>query len=80
MAPVFKEHEGIESIALIGNYLPRMCGIATFTTDLTELPNNCLSGRILPWSTPLNRRPFSTPRLYRIRIRQMYPPEGFDLS
>ena len=25
-----------ENIAVIGNYLPRRCGIATFTTDLTE--------------------------------------------
>ncbi len=34
----------IKRIAFIGNYLPRMCGIATFTTDLseaiaTEFPN-----------------------------------------
>src|SRR5512141_3212052 len=26
----------IRRIALIGNYLPRQCGIATFTTDLCE--------------------------------------------
>ncbi len=26
----------IKSIAMIGNYLPRQCGIATFTTDLVE--------------------------------------------
>nr|WP_319492324.1 hypothetical protein [uncultured Desulfobacter sp.] len=28
--------EGIKSIAVIGNYLPRQCGIATFTRDLVE--------------------------------------------
>ena len=28
--------EGIKQIAFIGNYLPAHCGIATFTTDLTE--------------------------------------------
>jgi glycosyltransferase involved in cell wall biosynthesis len=27
---------GIRRIAFIGNYLPRLCGIATFTTDLCE--------------------------------------------
>jgi len=27
---------GINRIAFIGNYLPRQCGIATFTTDLCE--------------------------------------------
>ncbi|HQF71141.1 MAG TPA: hypothetical protein PLH39_07685, partial [Promineifilum sp.] len=27
---------GIKRLAFIGNYLPRRCGIATFTTDLAE--------------------------------------------
>jgi hypothetical protein len=27
---------GLRRIAVIGNYLPRQCGIATFTTDLCE--------------------------------------------
>ena len=30
-----KEVENIGKIAVIGNYLPRQCGIATFTTDLS---------------------------------------------
>jgi len=34
------EHETVAStvnrIAFVGNYLPRQCGIATFTTDLCE--------------------------------------------
>lgn len=29
-------HRGHEGIAFVGNYLPRNCGIATFTYDLTE--------------------------------------------
>jgi glycosyltransferase involved in cell wall biosynthesis len=29
-------HSAIHRIAFIGNYLPRQCGIATFTTDLCE--------------------------------------------
>ncbi len=29
-------HPNIKHIAFIGNYLPRQCGIATFTTDLCE--------------------------------------------
>jgi hypothetical protein len=28
--------ESIRRIAMIGNHLPRQCGIATFTTDLGE--------------------------------------------
>ena len=31
-----KHNEDIKSIAVIGNYLPRQCGIATFTRDLVE--------------------------------------------
>jgi hypothetical protein len=33
---VIKYYEGIDSVAVIGTYLPRQCGIATFTTDLVE--------------------------------------------
>src|SRR4030042_912059 len=29
-------HSMIKRMAFIGNYLPRQCGIATFTTDLCE--------------------------------------------
>jgi len=29
-------HSIIKRVAFIGNYLPRQCGIATFTTDLCE--------------------------------------------
>lgn len=29
-------HSTINRLAFIGNYLPRQCGIATFTTDLCE--------------------------------------------
>ncbi|MFQ5444782.1 MAG: glycosyltransferase family 4 protein, partial [Nitrospinales bacterium] len=36
MASVVQHYEGIDSVAVIGNYLPRQCGIATFTTDLVE--------------------------------------------
>ncbi len=36
MASVIQYYEGINSVAVIGNYLPRRCGIATFTTDLVE--------------------------------------------
>jgi hypothetical protein len=30
------KHSIIKRVAFIGNYLPRQCGIATFTTDLCE--------------------------------------------
>ena len=34
----------INRIAFIGNYLPRQCGIATFTTDLCEAISNKYTG------------------------------------
>jgi glycosyltransferase involved in cell wall biosynthesis len=36
MVSLGKHYDDIKSIAVIGNYLPRQCGIATFTTDLVE--------------------------------------------
>ncbi len=36
MSYVDKNYEEIGSVAVIGNYLPRQCGIATFTTDLVD--------------------------------------------
>lgn len=45
-----------KSIALIGNYLPRRCGIATFTADLVDV----LSSEILHhdcWAVAMNDKP-----------------------
>ncbi len=36
MSSTDMNYEEIGSVAVIGNYLPRQCGIATFTTDLVE--------------------------------------------
>lgn len=36
MSKSAKEFESLKRIAVVGNYLPRRCGIATFTTDLCE--------------------------------------------
>jgi hypothetical protein len=33
---IFQEEFIMKRIAIVGNYLPRKCGIATFTTDLCE--------------------------------------------
>ncbi len=71
MEGVSGNSEGIESIALIGNYLPRMCGIATFTSDLAgaigaEAPHvNC-------WAVAMNDRPegYAYPEKVRFEINQ----------
>ena len=46
-------HPIIKRIAFIGNYLPRQCGIATFTTDLCEAVANEYKG-ISCFAIPVN--------------------------
>ena len=71
MASVIRYYEGISSIAVIGNYLPRVCGIATFTTDLVEALSaeapdiNC-------WAVVMNDKPegYAYPRKVRFVVNQ----------
>ncbi len=44
-----KKEYGLNTVAVVGNYLPRQCGIATFTTDLCTAMAGHLgnSGRVL---------------------------------
>jgi len=66
-----KHYEGINSVAVIGNYVPRQCGIATFTTDLVEglsaeAPDiNC-------WAVAMNDKPqgYAYPEKVRFEINQ----------
>ena len=66
-----KYNKQINSIAVIGNYLPRQCGIATFTTDLVEAlsaekpDSKC-------WAIVMNDRPegYSYPEKVRFEIDQ----------
>ena len=71
MASVIQYYEGIDSVAVIGNYLPRQCGIATFTTDLVEALSaeapdiNC-------WALAMNDKPegYAYPEKVRFEINQ----------
>jgi glycosyltransferase involved in cell wall biosynthesis len=71
MTSVIKYYEGIDSVAVIGNYLPRQCGIATFTTDLVEALSaeapdiNC-------WTVAINDKPegYAYPEKVRFEINQ----------
>ncbi|NNG00563.1 MAG: glycosyltransferase [Desulfobacteraceae bacterium] len=56
MTSVIKYHEGIGSVAVIGNYLPRQCGIATFTTDLVE-GLSAEAPDIYTWVAAMNDKP-----------------------
>ncbi len=55
-------------IAIIGNYLPRQCGIATFTTDLCDAVST----------------EFGTERLFALPVNdpesEYTTPSGFDSS
>ena len=67
MTSVIKYYEGSDSVAVIGNYLPRQCGIATFTTDLveglsTEAPD------IYNWVTAMNDKPEGYPYPEKVRF------------
>ncbi|NOY88131.1 MAG: glycosyltransferase [FCB group bacterium] len=71
MTSVIRYYEGIGSVAVIGNYLPRLCGIATFTTDLVEAllaeaPDiNC-------WAVAMNDKPegYAYPGKVRFVVNQ----------
>lgn len=63
-------------IALVGNYLPRRCGIATFTTDLlTSLAEEHSSGEC--WAVVINDVPegYRYPPQVRFEINQRVLPE-----
>ncbi len=65
------EWEALKSIVLIGNHLPRQCGIATFTTHLLESialnapDKDC-------WAVAMNDRPegYAYPPQVRFEINQ----------
>jgi glycosyltransferase involved in cell wall biosynthesis len=65
------EWETLKSIVFVGNYLPRLCGIATFTTHLLEsialnVPDKAC------WAVAMNDRPegYSYPPQVRFEINQ----------
>ena len=71
MSSVIKYYKGIDSVAVIGNYLPRQCGIATFTTNLVE----ALSAEapdIYCWAAAMNDKPegYAYPEKVRFEINQ----------
>ncbi len=71
MTSVIKYYEGINSVAVIGNYLPRQCGIATFTTDLVEALS-LEAPDIDCWAAAMNDKPegYAYPEKVRFEINQ----------
>ena len=71
MTSVIKYYEGIDSVAVIGDYLPRQCGIATFTTDLVE-GLSAEAPDIYNWVVAINDKPegYAYPEKVRFEINQ----------
>ena len=71
MPSVIKYYEGIKSVAVLGNYMPRRCGIATFTTDLVE-GLAAEAPDIFNWAAAMNDRPegYAYPEKVRFEINQ----------
>ena len=71
MSSLIKYHEGINSIAVIGNYSPRQCGIATFTTDVVEALS-AESTNIDCWAVVMNDIPegYQYPEKVHFEINQ----------
>ena len=65
------EWEALKSIVLIGNYLPRQCGIATFTTHLLESIVLNAQDKAC-WAIAMNDRPegYAYPSQVRFEINQ----------
>jgi glycosyltransferase involved in cell wall biosynthesis len=60
-----------EIFSLVGNYLPRLCGIATFTTDLLQSLLRETTGKAY-WAVAMNDTPegYDYPRDVRFEINQ----------
>ena len=71
MASVVQYYERINSVAVIGNYSPRQCGIATFTTDLVEALSTEAPG-INCWAVAMNdtAEGYAYPEKVRFEINQ----------
>lgn len=61
----------VDSVAVIGNYLPRQCGIATFTSDLVE-GLSTEAPEINSWVLAMNDKPdgYNYPARVRFEINQ----------
>ncbi|MFV1998375.1 MAG: glycosyltransferase family 4 protein [Acidiferrobacterales bacterium] len=57
-----------KSIVLIGNYLPRQCGIATFTTHLLESIALNAPDKTSCWAVAMNDRPDGYPYPSHVRV------------
>ncbi len=77
--PNLRKKENCEKIAVIGNYLPRQCGIATFTTDLSQAISKELSTQENLINVAIDDIPqgYCYPPQVKFRIRQNVQSDYF---
>lgn len=71
-----KKWQSLKTVGIVGNYLPRQCGIATFTTDLTESLAQA-APHVSAWAVVMNDTPegYRYPARVRFEINQNQPAE-----
>ena len=75
--PVLATWYRLKRVAPVGDYLPRRCGIATFTTDLSESLAT-LAPEVDFWAVAMNDRPEGYP--YPPRVKLDVSANGCDLA
>ena len=75
MPPIFSLD--LKRLAIVGNYLPRRCGIATFTTDLAEAISREMTGRGEIYAMAMDdiAQGYTYPKRVRFQIRANYQPD-----
>ena len=70
------------NIAFVGNYSPRMCGIATFTTDLCEATARLLAQRSNVFAVAVNDTDegYAYPRRVEFTIQQTQQKDYFEAA
>src|SRR3989338_3747277 len=70
------------NIAFVGNYPPRICGIATFTTDLCEATTKLLSLRSNVFAVAINDtdKGYAYPRRVEFTLQQTQQKDYFEAA
>jgi len=81
MFDLFKRNPDL-NVVFVGNYLPRICGIATFTTDLCETISQSLSSRsnIFAVAVNDNERGYNYPPKVAFTIDQDQQKDYFEAA
>jgi len=81
MLNLFDKNQNL-NIAFVGNYLPRICGIATFTTDLCETVSQKLSSKSNVYAVAVNdqNKSYNYPQKVAFTINQSQQKDYFEAA